>query len=108
LAQSRFSSNTADMIDVAAVMEAFEEINQVKITLSISLEGTGSQRGLRFAAVAEDRKHQDGVPVILASVSLTYSATNLKTAEAAVMHTLYMLDGRIAYQELHGSEPKKL
>jgi len=107
LASSRYSSNTADMIDIAAVMEAFEEINQVRITVSITLEGTGSERGLRIGAVAEERRGEDTEVTTLASASASFSATNLKTAEAAVLHILYMLDGKIAYAEINSAEPKK-
>jgi hypothetical protein len=95
------------MIDIAAVMEAFEEINQVRITVSITLEGTGSERGLRIGAVAEERRGEDTEVTTLASASASFSATNLKTAEAAVLHILYMLDGKIAYAEINSAEPKK-
>lgn len=95
------------MIDVAALMEAFEEINQVKIILSITLEGTGSLRGLRIGAVAMENNSPSTEATVLASVNASFSAMNLKTVEAAVMHVLYLLDGKIAYQEMAGGAAKK-
>lgn len=107
LASSRGSMNMPDLQDVAAVLEGFEEVNTCRIQVTLELKGQGLLRHLLVGAVAYDRRETAGEVTTLASVSVTSLASNLKNVTAVVIHALYMLDGKIAYQEMQSAENKK-
>jgi hypothetical protein len=96
LALSRGSSNSADWADVAATMVAFEAINNVRLEVRMA---TADHRGtvdIALTVVAVERSAEDREVRTLASANVRCSAMNLKSLEAALIHALYILDGRLA------------
>ena len=107
MAQSRGSSNNPDLYDISAVMAAFEEVNQVRITLSIQTRQMGRVGDIQIGAMASDNRSDNPEANTLASVNATFLATGRKTLDAAVIHVLYLLDGKLASNEMASAEVKK-
>jgi len=96
LASSRGTSNGADWRDVTGNIIAFEAINGARVIVEVR---TGDHLGradllLTLTAVNPDPSLSE--VVVLGSVSVTCSATKLRTMEAALIHGLYLLDGKLA------------
>jgi hypothetical protein len=100
LASSRFSVNSPDTIDLAAVMAAFEEINNVWVTLNGRVESVRGVPCLTFLGQAHDKGSEIGEVPPLASVKCHCGFTNHRTMESAIMWTLYQLDGEMARREM--------
>lgn len=87
-------------------IRAFEEINQVQVSLRIACVLHRGQTDLELTAEAVGKHTQEQVVKSLASVSVKCSSMNLRSLEAALIHVLYMLDGKLAEEEYAGI-PKK-
>lgn len=106
MAVSRISSNRADLSDVTVTLAAFEKINQVRVQIELScLESRGmTDLNMRATAWSLESIEQEARPLGYANV--TFSATNLRSLDAALIHLLYLLDGRLAEQEFVAAQPK--
>jgi hypothetical protein len=107
LAQSRGSSATADLLDVAMCIRAFEEMNGCRVIVEVSSGKAGAWEDVILQALAMSSVDDPMGVRVLASVQSTLSATRLRTFDAALMHILYMLDGQLAWQEMRSAEIKK-
>jgi len=99
LALSRGTSNGADWRDVVGNMVAFEAINGVRLEVRMTTGDHQGKADLKLSILAHRIGQEIGEAAPLASVSLTTSATHLRTMEAALIHGLYMLDGQLASGE---------
>jgi len=93
-------------VEVKYLMEAVEEINEVKLEIAFVMEMRGQSRELTAKGTVWDKKEVNGVAPILVSQSVICSALNLQTVEAVAIHLLYMLDGLLARREF-ASVPEK-
>jgi len=105
LASSRLSSNTADVIDVAAVIKAFEEINTCCITVFGRVEPVQGLDTLTFLVSAIKKDDTPAEDNYLASVKCYLGSLGHRTMESAIMWALYQLDWRIAQNELERIKP---
>ena len=103
MATSRFSSNSPDVIDVGAVMEAFEQINQCAITIFGKVEDVRDRKELCWLVQALDTKEDVPDLKVLASVKCHLGSGSHRTMEAALLWALYQLDAQIARYELRNS-----
>lgn len=93
------SASAQGIVDVAHLMRAFEEMNQVKLELSFTIEQPKGHWELMGKVTAWSREPAVVDQPLLGSRSVICSATNLQTVEAVAIHLLYMLDGFLAQQE---------
>jgi len=100
LATSRLSSNSPDLLDVAAVMAAFEQINTCRITLHGRVEDQDTDPHLVLIVSALEDLQDLPDPKYLASVNATCHAGSHKTIEGAILWALYQLDWRIAEETM--------
>jgi len=103
LASSRFSSNSPDVIDVAAVMEAFQQINKVDIVLTGRVVDVDGHSSLTFWVEAHSKESEIGEAPSLASVRCYLGYGGHKTMESAIMWALYQLDAQIAKYEMRNN-----
>jgi len=96
------SSQEIGLVDLAMNIVAFETINNVRIRLELTVVDRRGRGDVQVTATAHPRTPEVPVPPPLASVSVTCLATNLRTVDAALIHVLYLLDGRLAKVELGG------
>lgn len=79
---------------------AFEAINNVWVDLRMVV---GDHRGgadIQITATAMPRGVAIGDQPPLGSVNVSCSGTRLKSLEAALIHTMYLLDGQLAAHEM--------
>jgi len=100
LASSRDSSRGADSVDVLAVLEAFQEINQCDIKVELFAQFTGKLGVLQVVLRAVSKPEPDVEPVVLASQQLTLGYNNYRTLEQTILNGLYQLDAALARAEL--------
>lgn len=106
MASSRASLNQIDLTDVAVAWAAFEEINQVIVTINLLMIKRGTAREPQLCGVAVSRPPEDGGAESKVSVSSTSWAFDHKSLDTAVFHLLYMLDGLIASAEFENAGKK--
>lgn len=99
MARSRQTLNQIDVTDVAVAWAAFEEINQVQVTISVLMIERGTAREPQLRGLAVSLPEVNGVPLPKVSVSATCWAFDHKSLDTAVFHLLYTLDGLIASAE---------
>lgn len=104
MASNRFSSNSPDVIDVAAVMEAFQTINKVELSLIGKVDGPEGRASLTFWVHAHDRSVAIWEAQPLASVKCNLGFGGYKTMESAIMSALYQIDWELAKRELEGTK----
>lgn len=107
MALKRGGSNSADVVDVMALLEAFEEMNGCRVSVEMMLTKEGGIRDLWLQATAWERGGELPDPKVLTSVNATCSAINLRSLDAAVIRILYTLDGKLAWQGEVRPEVKK-
>lgn len=107
MASSRGSSNSADVVDVTAVMEAFQGINQCRLVVLLTTVVDGPGADLLITMEAYDRKPQAPVARPLASVNVTCLALGLKTLDSAVLAALYRMDFQLADLEFERTKNKE-
>ncbi len=100
MAARQNSSNGPDLTDITHLVTAFQEINQVEVKVTIWVEK--STKGPELCASAEAWGEDLGKPAakLSALVSLRCSVTRLATLASVVTHLLYMLDAKLAWQEM--------
>lgn len=99
LVSRKHSYPTVDWLDVAMALIAFEAINQVKITVEMSVRDGGPSGEMDMTLWAWDRKGVSSDRKLLASVNVTCSGTGAKSLEAALFQALYGLDAKLAEGE---------
>lgn len=88
------------MIDVAAVIKAFEEINSCNITLFGRVECVQGLDTLTFLVSAIKRDDTPAEDNYLGSVKCYLGSLGHRTMESAIMWALYQLDWRIEQNEI--------
>jgi len=106
LASSRFTSSSPDCVDVLAVMEAFEEINRIKLTVRLTVEVSARTVVLLAEATAHTRVDAGAEPVLLASRQLRTGYSQKQTMDSAILQLLYGLDAQLAASELDATVKK--
>lgn len=100
MATSRLSLSNPDLIDVGAVMTAFEVMNKCCITLLVRVENHAGVSKLRMIASALTDDEDTPDPKYLGSVNVNLSPESHKTMEGAILWALYQLDWKLAEGEL--------
>jgi len=100
LGSNRDSSGGIGWKDVAGNLVAFEAINGVRLEVRMSTTDYHGRADITLTAIAHDRKGEIGDLPPLASVSVSIMGTRLRSLEGAVIHALYLLDGKIASDEI--------
>jgi len=100
LASSRISLNSPDVIDVAAVIQAFEQINKCEITVFGKVESVHGQDCLTFLVGAQDNTTDLPDHRYLASVKCSLGLYGHRTMESAILWALYQLDWEMAKYEM--------
>lgn len=104
MASSRDSLNSADVVDLAAVMAAFQGINRCRIVVTLTVEENGPSSDIRIGATAL-QDDPDGPEVkTLASVNVLCLANRLRTVDPAILSLLYKLDFQLASEEFAGKD----
>lgn len=96
MASSRLSLNNPDMIDVGAVMVAFEQMNECKITVLGRVESRDGQQTLCWLISALDQNEDLPDQRYLASVNVPVIGGGHRTIESAIMWALYKLDWELS------------
>lgn len=89
----------SDWRDVAALIVAFEAINQVRIGIRIAGRDRRGSADLYVTVVADAREPAYGEVKCLGSVSSSCYSMNLRNLEDVVMQLLYRLDAQLASGE---------
>jgi hypothetical protein len=100
LASSRYSSSSADGVDVLAVLTAFEEINQCQIEVKLFAQSTAKLGVLQVVISALVPGKSDVARAVLASKQLTLGYNNYRTIDQTILNGLYQLDAELARAEL--------
>lgn len=95
-----------DLVDVGMNVVAFEAMNNVRIEVRLTVGDYHGKADLLVEALAYERQSPNGVAKPLVSVSVSCSATKLRSLEAALIHVLYLLDGQLAESELESARIK--
>lgn len=106
MASSRGTSNNPDWQDIASVLQAFQHINRCTVDLGLQVVVKGSRIELALTAHAWEPGVDRRVVKPLGSASVTCSASGLRSLEAAAIHLLYLLDGKLASAEMGSVEHK--
>jgi len=85
--------------DLIVTLHAFEQINQVRVNIRLTSTKAKGISDIVILAEAWDTAGPELDPKYLGSVSVTCLATNLRTWPAALIHTMYLLDGKLAEDE---------
>jgi hypothetical protein len=104
LASNRDSSNAADVVDLAAVMAAFQGINRCRIVVTLTVEEKGPSSDIRAGAVALRDDPDGGGVKTLASANVLCLANRHRTVDAAILSLLYKLDFQLASEEFAGKD----
>lgn len=95
MASSRVSLSGPDVVDVLAVMRAFEEINQCRIRVELITQDTKRTSVLQVVLVAWQKGPADAAPVILACEQSTYGWFSVQSLDTVILQGLYKLDAAI-------------
>lgn len=106
MGSKRGLSSATDLIDVAMVIKAFEEMNNVVLSGRMRVENVGGVAQLVLLWEAHDREREIGEVPVLASQRCVCGHGNHLTMESAIMWSLYQLDAQMARNELERSKPK--
>lgn len=98
--------NSVDVVDVVCVLDAFQSINNVHLTLELWLESTTKQ----LVMVLEMRAWEVGADKLavqpLASLKQMIGSSAPRSMEAAILQGLYGLDAQLAEGEFARVIPK--
>lgn len=86
-------------MDVTDLLHNFEQHNNIRITMELSIETTQKGPGMVITGKAWSTNPEYTEAVQLASVSVKCSAMNLKRLKDALSHVMYALDFRLAANE---------
>lgn len=106
MASKRGLSATADAVDVAYLLDAFQHMNSCILSVSFELTVRSGRPDLLMSAQAftVDAVTAERVPLVSWKSSLRQS--NWATLEAAFICCLYRVDGLLAAREMSVPQPK--
>jgi len=107
LASRHHSLDLSELADVTDLMHAFEAQNSVKLELRCGTSIHGKTPTLGLVLLANSLPTIEQAASVLASVSVTCSATGLKSWNAVLTHALYALDFQLAQHEFDNVAVKK-
>lgn len=106
MASSRFSSNSPDLQDVTVTIAAFEKINEVRVNVRLGCIEHKGHTDLEMIAEAWSLPGLQQEVKLLGCVSVRCSTINLKSMDAALIHVLYLLDGKLDEAEFAAVDKK--
>jgi hypothetical protein len=106
LASREGSRSGVELVDVAMNIVAFETMNNVRMTVLLTVVDRHGRADIQLLLTAYDRKHSGAEVKPSVSVNVSCLGTNLRSLEAALIHGLYTLDGKLASIEIAGEGPK--
>lgn len=98
MARNRTWSNNPDAVEVGEVMEAFETINRVVLTVTLRVGVLRGARKLVVEIQAHNPEMEIGEQPSLASVRLYPGSTHPPSVDAAILQGLYTIDFELAQQ----------
>lgn len=101
------SLNMSEWMDVTDLLVAFEQQNEVSITVSMMTLRTPKGPDLAVMVSASGKSRKSGEVTQLASVSVRCLALRLNSLASAITHALYALDFQLALNEWGVAETKK-
>lgn len=90
-------------VDVAHLMRAFEEVNEVSLTVTMSAMERAHTIDLLMTVRADTLPAVDVEPVALASYQFYRSQSNFLTLDSAIIYALYQMDARL--ESIRGHNP---
>ena len=90
------SSRETGLLDVAMHIVALQAMANARIVITLTAGDHNGRADVAVGAVAYDRTVDGPDQPVLGSVSVNCLATQLWMMDAALIHTLYLLDGEIA------------
>ena len=96
---------TAGAVDVAHLMEAFEEVNECSLTVTMSPAQRVNTTDLLVIVTAYTRPPANVEPAVLASLDFYRSAHNFLTLDSAIIYALYQMDARL--EDVRGGHPSR-
>lgn len=96
----------ADLVDVAAVLAAFEAINSVRLSIRLGLVKEEKRDTLYATLEAFEGVEESGEVKVLASARLRLGFPSPQTMEAAILQGLYKLDADLAAGEFARTKVK--
>lgn len=87
-------------MDVAMSLAAFEEINQVRISIRMGVVDQKGVEALSLQAEAWDRKGENGDQQPLVLVKLLVGSYDRRSMGAVIFQLIYALDAELARVEL--------
>lgn len=106
MASRRGLSVNVDTIDLAMVMKAFEQMNQVVLVGRMRVENVRGSDQVTILWEAHSAAAEIGEVPCLGSVKCHLGQGNHLTVESAIMWSLYQLDAQIARLELGVGQTK--
>lgn len=91
---------TAGAVDVAHLMNAFEEVNECALTVTMSATERAHTTDLLVIVSAFTRPAAGAEPVPLVSLEFYRSQHNFLTLDSAIIYAMYQMDARL--EELRG------
>lgn len=90
--------------DVVDWLKGFEQQNGVTIDLRLKLYYAGKNAQLTCTGAANTPQAARAERAPLALVSVNGSVENMVTVQALILRCLYLLDARLAFSEMQGTE----
>lgn len=97
---------TVDATQVAYLAQAFEDLNRVSISITMSPVETASGTDFYLSASAFTRADVSADRALSACVNSTFRALNCQTMDNAIIGLLYRLDDEIARRERDLPKPE--
>ena len=107
MGSSKIYSAGVDLVDVAAVMTALEEINRVRLEVKLNLVWIVGKQVLEMVVSAYDRMGEDGEASALAYQRCRIGYLSPQTMEAAILQALYGVDAQLGEMTLRNEALKK-
>lgn len=92
------------MVDLTAVMSAFQGMNNCRLTVEISVEDVHNLSEMSLKLLAWTVVDPDGDPLPSVFQSVTRKVSTAQSLEAAVLQLLYALDFQLAEDEFAGNK----
>lgn len=107
MASSRATSSGSDLVDVRAVLIAFEQINSCKLRVELFVQRTTKMEALQMKVSAFDMANGEQGQKLLASHQSTIGYGKAQTTDVAILQALYKLDADMADLELAKVDSKR-
>jgi len=107
LASRHHSLDLSEVADITDMLCGFEAHNSCRIEVRVETLSLMKGRTLVVKGMAWNTKEDVPEAKLLASVSVTCSALNLRNWNSVLTHLMYALDFQLALQELEKEQTKK-